>query len=100
KPSEETKEPEPPLLNRTLDFRRWSSHSCEGSKPYFSLRYFNGGFVKSHMPSSAAACRAPPRHSSNARDQVVSFIRTLREMRPDLRGAQEKNSSEPIALSK
>src|SRR5262249_60436527 len=55
RPSAETNEPEPPLLKRTDDFWTCSSHLSVASKLYFSLRYFLGAWLNSHMPSSANA---------------------------------------------
>src|SRR5262245_5876213 len=52
-PSGDTKEPDPPELNRTDDFMTWSYHSGPLSKLYFSLRSFLGGLENSHMPSPA-----------------------------------------------
>src|SRR5262245_63037420 len=52
RPSAEMNDPEPPALKRTEDFCRCSSHLVSGSKPYLSLRYFLGGLLKSHSPSS------------------------------------------------
>src|SRR5688572_25115308 len=53
RPSAETNEPDPPLLKRTDDFMRCSSHGSLRSKPYFVLSCSRGGAEYSHMPSSA-----------------------------------------------
>src|SRR6266700_6981520 len=58
RPFDETKEPLPPELKRTLAFWRWSSHCGVGSKLYFSLSCLSGGALKSHIPSSATAVPA------------------------------------------
>src|SRR5256884_4662538 len=42
-----------PLLKRTDDFWTWSSHVSVTSKPYFSLSCLRGGWLNSHIPSSA-----------------------------------------------
>src|SRR5437867_2746874 len=54
RPSGEMKEPEPPG-KRTEDFWTCSYQVGGLSKPYFSLSNFSGGWLNSHMPSSAAA---------------------------------------------
>ena len=51
RPSGETKLPEPPELNRTLERRTCSSHLSVGSKSYF-LSCARGGLLNNHMPSS------------------------------------------------
>ena len=51
-PLDDTNEPEPPELKRTLDRCKCSYQAWSGSKPYFSFRIFLGGLLKSHMPSS------------------------------------------------
>ena len=45
-PSAETNEPEPPLLKRTEDCCRCSSHASVGSKPYLLLEQFRGRIVE------------------------------------------------------
>src|SRR5215510_3883249 len=45
--------PPAPSFKRTTDNRTWSSHSREGSKPYFSFHCLSGGLSKVHIPSSA-----------------------------------------------
>src|SRR6266536_6136227 len=60
RPFDETKEPLPPELKRTLAFWRWSSHFGVGSKLYFSFSCLSGGALKSHIPSSAIATVAKP----------------------------------------
>src|SRR4051812_1188429 len=62
RPSAETNDPEPPLLNRTADDRRCSIQSGVGSKPYFSLSVSSGRLLKTHIPSSA--CTRPPENSA------------------------------------
>src|SRR5579884_4346352 len=52
-PSAETKLPEPPLLKRTDAFWARSNHSSVRLKPCLSLRYWRGGSLSSHIPSSA-----------------------------------------------
>src|SRR5688572_30184533 len=53
KPSAETNEPEPPLLNRTLERCTCSNHSLVGLKSYLSCSSLAGGLLNSHIPSSA-----------------------------------------------
>jgi len=50
-----TKLPEPPELKRTDDFCNRSIHASVGSNWWRSLRIWRGGWLKSHMPSSASA---------------------------------------------
>jgi len=45
RPSSETNEPDPPELNRTDDFIRWSSQASVSSKPYFARICSLGGSV-------------------------------------------------------
>ena len=54
-PLGETNEPLPPELNRTLAFRRCSSHCWVGSNWYLSFSCLSGGLSNNHMPSSAFA---------------------------------------------
>src|SRR3954470_11115958 len=53
RPSSETNEPEPPLLNRTDDFWTCSSQSSVISNWWRSFSSFRGASLKSHIPSSA-----------------------------------------------
>src|SRR5437764_1090960 len=53
RPSAEMNEPEPPVLKRTDDLCKWSSHLSVASKPYFFLSSSLGGLLKSQRPSSA-----------------------------------------------
>src|SRR4051794_10015622 len=75
RPSAETNEPEPPLLNRTADERRRVIHSGVGSKPWRSLSDFSGRLLKTHIPSSA--CTVPPRPRT-ARTAIHGRIRMRR----------------------
>jgi hypothetical protein len=43
------------LPTLTVDNRMWSSHSCDGSKLYFSFQAWRGGLSNVHIPSSANA---------------------------------------------
>src|SRR3954452_5144922 len=61
RPSAETNEPEPPLLNRTADDRRCSIHPGVGAKPYLSWSCLSGRLLKTHIPSSAHTIPVPPR---------------------------------------
>src|SRR5579864_4330167 len=53
RPSGETKLPEPPLLKRIEAFCTFSSQGAVISKLYFCLSRARGGWLTSHMPSSA-----------------------------------------------
>ena len=44
-PFDETNEPDPPLLNRTLDSRTCLSHSSLGSKPYLAFSICLGNWL-------------------------------------------------------
>ena len=41
-PVSDTKEPEPPLLNRTEASRTWSSQAWSGAQPYFCFKDLTG----------------------------------------------------------
>src|SRR5262249_7422652 len=53
KPSAETNDPEPPLLNRTAEDRRCSAQPGGGWNPYRALSCAKGSLLNSHIPSSA-----------------------------------------------
>src|SRR6266699_6977354 len=60
RPFDETQDPLPPELKRTLAFWRCSSHCGVGSKLYFSFSCLSGGALNSHIPSFANAAAAKP----------------------------------------
>src|SRR5688572_21904778 len=80
-PSAETIEPDPPVLKRTHDFCRCSSHCGVASKPYLSFSSFVGALLNSHIPSSAAAVAAD-RNSRVERSTVDLAIMTNSPARP------------------
>ena len=51
-PDAETNDPDPPLLNRTADERRWSAQPAGGSNPYLALSRASGRLLNTHIPSS------------------------------------------------
>src|SRR4029077_7343501 len=62
----ETNDPDPPLLNRTADDRRWSTQPGGGVKPYFCWSCLSGRLLKTHIPSSAHTISLPPRTRTTA----------------------------------
>src|SRR5262245_41257549 len=64
RPSAEMNDPEPPLLNRTLECCTCSSQSFAGLKLYFSRSSFVGGLLNSHIPSSAERGSGAMKHAT------------------------------------
>src|SRR6266498_197755 len=85
-PVSETKEPEPPLLNRTEARRTWSSHALSGAQWYFVWRSFAGTSLNGHIPSSARTGRANPaaraRHSNPNLLFIISPVLVISGPRP------------------
>src|SRR5262245_36873736 len=73
-PSAETNDPEPPLLNRTLECCTCSSQAFVGLKLYFSWSSFVGGLLNSHIPSSAE------RRSGAMKHATVTAIKNKRQI--------------------
>src|SRR5262245_5764771 len=73
-PSAETNDPEPPLLNRTLECCTCSSQAFVGLKLYFSCSSFVGGLLNSHIPSSAE------RRSGAMKHATVTAIKNKRQI--------------------
>src|SRR5438552_3297230 len=103
RPSAETNEPEPPLLKRTDDFWTCSSHASVTSKPYFSLSCLRGGWLNSHMPSSALEIcmvleRSSPPSAAALRGVDVDFIASASLM-PTECGRAPQNSNWKLNLA-
>src|ERR1700722_8225380 len=90
-PSEETKEPEPPLLKRTEESCTCCSQGLVSSNPYLTLIWAVGGKLNSHMPSSAAA--------TPARLRTRNTIGIQRRMAsPAVRSSPDFRESRSLAL--
>src|SRR5690349_17387259 len=96
-PSDETNEPDPPLLNRTDASRRWSSHASVTSKPYLFLISSRGTLLKTHMPSSARTACAEAAATAPARS--AHTIRRSRIGPRDLSVAQDLVGSVTVACT-
>src|SRR6516225_7220207 len=70
RPSGETNEEEP-FGARADDKRTWSSHSCDGSKPYFAFTLSLGKALNSHIPWSAKAMLAVLTARTKKRRQLL-----------------------------
>src|SRR5215510_6278779 len=70
--------PPAPSFKRTTDNRTWSSHSREGSKPYFSFHCLSGGLSKVHIPSSANRAGAKIKQNTMTIMMESFFIDWLR----------------------
>src|ERR1700686_2274787 len=60
------KDAEQPSATRSDAKRTWSSHDCEGEKPYFEPTIFDGKLSKVHIPSSARTDCVNVRHAASA----------------------------------
>src|ERR1700726_2408328 len=60
------KDAEQPPATRSDARRTWSSHDCEGEKPYLEATIFDGKLSKVHIPSSACSDCVSVRHATSS----------------------------------
>ena len=65
RPCGEMNDAEQPPAMRNDEARTWSSHACEGAKPYFVPTVFDGKLSNVHMPSSARNISGPARQATS-----------------------------------
>src|SRR5205807_6246180 len=94
RPVEETNEPLPPELKRTLDFCRCSSHCRVGSNSGCSFNRWSGGLLNSHIPSSPnARSLRPPSKIKQRRARILNIPQHSRARRRN-----KHRASLPLAL--